>query len=83
MKPIYIPNYIDNTEKLFFELNKLIWENQTETRQEYFMALRDTEYTYGSGNGIDSSKWSGPYSEVTPDIDAEPPSYWLGQNEII
>ena len=27
---------------------------------------------------IDSSEWTGPYSEVTPDIDAEPPSYWLG-----
>lgn len=23
------------------------------------------------------SKWSGPYSEVTPDIDAKPPVFWV------
>lgn len=23
------------------------------------------------------SEWSGPLSEVTPDIDAEPPSWWI------
>lgn len=26
------------------------------------------------------SAWSGPYSEVTPDIDAEPPKWWIGTN---
>lgn len=25
-----------------------------------------------------SSSWSGPYSEVTPDIDPEPPDVWRG-----
>ena len=24
------------------------------------------------------SRWSGPYSEVTPDIDAQPPKWWSG-----
>lgn len=24
------------------------------------------------------SEWVGPYSEVTPDIDAQPPVFWIG-----
>jgi hypothetical protein len=24
------------------------------------------------------SQWTGPYSEVTPDIDGEPPVFWIG-----
>lgn len=27
------------------------------------------------------SSWRGPYSEVTPDIDAEPPIWWIGRHE--
>ena len=27
------------------------------------------------------SQWSGPYSEVTPDIDAVPPKWWIGTLE--
>jgi hypothetical protein len=27
------------------------------------------------------SKWSGPYSEVTPDVDAEEPEYWLSKTK--
>lgn len=26
-----------------------------------------------------SSNWSGPYSEVTPDIDDRPPVFWIGE----
>ncbi len=25
------------------------------------------------------SKWTGPYSEVTPDIDGESPVFWIGE----
>lgn len=25
-----------------------------------------------------SSDWSGPYSELTPDVDGEPPRFWIG-----
>ena len=28
------------------------------------------------------SQWRGPYSEVTPDIDAEPPKWWIGKPAI-
>ena len=35
------------------------------------------EFTDGSAVACRSS-WSGPYSEVTPDIDAEIPRWWIG-----
>ena len=28
-----------------------------------------------------ASQWSGPYSEDTPDIDADPPGWWIGVPE--
>lgn len=48
----------------------------------------DSKCSTGDGvvlsNGVvivANSKWSGPYSEVTPDIDAEPPEFWIGTPE--
>ena len=28
---------------------------------------------------LSESRWTGPYSEVTPDIDAEWPEFWIGE----
>lgn len=34
--------------------------------------------TFDDGTAVACrSKWSGPYSELTPDVDAEPPDWWI------
>ena len=49
MKPIYIPDYADASPA---DLASVPWGTFTEARQECFMALTTTEYTYGSGRGV-------------------------------
>jgi hypothetical protein len=55
--------------------------------------IMTTEFTvFGVGNGqgngvilsdgtaiLATSDWSGPYSKVTPDIDGDPPLFWIGE----
>lgn len=49
MKPIYIPSYATATPE---DLASVPWGTYTEARQECFMALETTKYTYGSGRGV-------------------------------
>jgi hypothetical protein len=49
MKPSYTPNYADASPA---DLAIVPWGTFTEARQECFMALTPTSYTYGSGRGI-------------------------------
>jgi len=49
MKPIYIPDYADASPT---DLAEVPWGTFTDARQECFMALTTTSYTYGSGRGV-------------------------------
>jgi alkylated DNA repair dioxygenase AlkB len=48
---IYVPNVLHHIPLEPF-LVEVPWTRRTETRQEAFMALEETHYTYGSGNGV-------------------------------
>ena len=49
MKPIYTSDYADASPA---DLASVPWGTFTEARQECFMALTPTSYTYGSGRGV-------------------------------
>ena len=49
MKPIYITDYADASPA---DLASVPWGTFTEARQECFMALAPTSYTYGAGRGV-------------------------------
>ena len=53
LKPRYVPNYDTATPE---DLASVPWGTYTEARQECFMALSETEYTYGAGRGIRTYK---------------------------
>lgn len=50
-QPLYLPRQVKSVsiEEIIAEVP---WTRRTETRQEAFMALEPTSYTYGSGNGV-------------------------------
>ena len=44
--------------------------------------LQDATARFSDGSELEiRSEWSGPYSEVTPDIDADPPTFWIREHE--
>lgn len=47
--PRYVPDYADASPE---DLTSVPWGTFTEARQECFMALTTTNYTYGSGRGV-------------------------------
>lgn len=52
--PIYIEDFIKNTDELFEHCLTLPWIQAVEARKEYFMATARTQYDYGKGPNIRS-----------------------------
>lgn len=62
--PIYIEDFIKNTDELFEHCLGLPWIQAVEARKEYFMATARTQYDYGKGPNVRSY-----YSEAfTPQV---------------
>lgn len=67
MTPEYLPNFIDNTDKIFQHLLGLNWLQETEARQEYFMSDVPRSYAYGKGD-YEREYHSSPYSDEVLEI---------------
>ena len=72
-------------EALLFSIGRTVVKEYVDTTKflEEGIVGSGTGVTFNDGSMLYShSDWTGPYSEVTPDIDANPPRIWLFVKEL-
>jgi hypothetical protein len=60
------------------------WFQGRKVAKENIVAFPGDKTAYGieltdGSQVVCESDWSGPYSELTPDVDADPPRFWIGE----